>query len=400
MKILHSFKYRIAITIFLLEIVLLSVVLWQTQSSAYYQAKTEIQDRDEVVTNLLAESSRRALLTLDFDQLQPFFTQAAVSSHVIAVDLTDYRNIVVVSSNADRIGQPMPLAPIPETAYLIEEVFENGSGKFGHLRVQLSSLELQEAQNNSLRFAIVIALFGMVVIAAVGVFMGFVLTKRLNKIIKKTSKFAHGKAVKRFNENGNDELSQLSESLNIMMDKVNVAMQEMRHMAFHDPLTGLANRRNYETALNKAFESAISGEHTHCLMLLDLDEFKKVNDSFGHDIGDQVLVEIAQLMTSNVRTRDVLVRMGGDEFSLLIERTTLGEMQALSEKLRSLIMSYKLQVDDKVATVGVSVGVVMIDGRIASVEQIMKLADRACYAAKKSGRNTVCFSDEVLRSVP
>jgi len=157
--------------------------------------------------------------------------------------------------------------------------------------------------------------------------------------------------------------------------------------AEHDPLTGLYNRRKFESACEALLGEA--GEQSgHCLLYLDLDQFKLVNDSCGHHVGDRLLCELASLMRHQLRRTDLLARLGGDEFALLLEDCSLDEGMAVAEKLVLTINDFEFVWQQHRFQVGASIGVVELLPGTTMVEAL-QAADQACYMAKDKGRNRI-----------
>ena len=164
-------------------------------------------------------------------------------------------------------------------------------------------------------------------------------------------------------------------------------MQKMMvHQATHDPLTGLVNRSEFEERLEKAVESARKFENTHALLFLDLDQFKIVNDTAGHVAGDELLKQISSLLASQLRGRDTLGRLGGDEFSVLLENCPISKASRVAEILIDAIREYRFIWEDKTYRIGVSIGVVAITPDVHDKTELMNQADQACYSAKDLGR--------------
>ncbi len=173
----------------------------------------------------------------------------------------------------------------------------------------------------------------------------------------------------------------------------------MAHQATHDPLTGLVNRVEFEERLDKALVSAKDFENTHALLFLDLDQFKIVNDTAGHVAGDELLKQISSLLAAQLRGRDTLGRLGGDEFSLLLENCPLSKAGKVADILIDVIREYRFVWDQKTYQVGVSIGIVPIVADSISCKQIMHDADQACYIAKDMGRGcsfTHCEADSEI----
>ncbi len=168
------------------------------------------------------------------------------------------------------------------------------------------------------------------------------------------------------------------------------AMQRsLAHAALHDDLTGLANRRHFETRIQKMISTAREDESRHGLLFIDLDRFKIVNDTAGHLAGDALLQEVARTMRSIVPISDCLARLGGDEFAVLIENCDRQFAAFVGEKLIDAIGAIRFIWEGKIYEIGASAGVSQVDATTASAEAVLAEADVACYAAKAAGRGRV-----------
>jgi diguanylate cyclase (GGDEF)-like protein len=165
--------------------------------------------------------------------------------------------------------------------------------------------------------------------------------------------------------------------------------REMIYLASHDPLTGLINRREFEIRLRRAIRATRAEGSLHALLYLDLDEFKVVNDTCGHLVGDELLKQLTALLRSRVRRHDVLARLGGDEFGVLLEDCPLAHARQIAEELRRTVREFRFRWRDRLFDVGVSIGLVPIGPECGDLNQVLSAADAACYVAKDSGRNRV-----------
>ena len=165
--------------------------------------------------------------------------------------------------------------------------------------------------------------------------------------------------------------------------------RRLSYHASHDILTGLVNRREFESRLERALKSAKARETSYALCYLDLDQFKIVNDSCGHSAGDALLGQLGALLKSKIRWRDTLARLGGDEFGVLLESCSLEEAMKTAEILRVAIGEYKFLWDDRSFRLSVSIGVVPITADNEDVAALLSAADSACQAAKEAGRNRI-----------
>ncbi len=165
--------------------------------------------------------------------------------------------------------------------------------------------------------------------------------------------------------------------------------RQLSWQASHDHLTGLLNRQAFEQKIQAAITLTQTEEQHYVFCFLDLDKFKQVNDSCGHPAGDELLRQVTALLQTRVRAADCLARLGGDEFGLLLHGCSLCDGQEVAETVRKLIQDFRFNWEDKVFSIGVSIGLVKIDADTSNVASIFGAADAACYAAKARGRNCI-----------
>ena len=163
----------------------------------------------------------------------------------------------------------------------------------------------------------------------------------------------------------------------------------LAYQATHDALTGLINRREFENRLNEALVAARESNQTHVLLYLDLDQFKLVNDTCGHQAGDRLLKQVTGLLQTRIRASDTIARLGGDEFGVLLQECSAERGSDIAENLRQAIRDFRFIWQDGVVRVGVSIGIVEISSGSDSIASVMSAADVACYSAKDSGRNRI-----------
>ena len=137
--------------------------------------------------------------------------------------------------------------------------------------------------------------------------------------------------------------------------------------------------------LEHLLRSAPEKPAAHALCFLDLDRFKRVNDGAGHQVGDEFLCRITTLLCGRIRARDTLARLGGDEFGLILEHCPVALARRIATDLVEEVKNFRLRWEDKVLTVGLSIGVIVINAGSNSLEQALQDADSACYAAKRQG---------------
>lgn len=154
-----------------------------------------------------------------------------------------------------------------------------------------------------------------------------------------------------------------------------------------DPLTGIANRRAGMDLLEDAYQRSKDGPDSPCLMMMDIDDFKRVNDTYGHPVGDEVLKTLTQRISENIRTTDTLCRWGGEEFMLFCEHLPRDRSQALAEKLLEAVRTQAFGTPEDPWRVTISIGISWHGPADRDAEAAVKRADKALYAAKHAGKD-------------
>jgi diguanylate cyclase (GGDEF)-like protein len=169
------------------------------------------------------------------------------------------------------------------------------------------------------------------------------------------------------------------------------AHKNLTHLANHDVLTGLANRRLFDELLEQTIHSAKRDNVSSAMLYLDLDGFKKVNDTYGHHNGDQLLVTIAERLKDSIRESDTLARIGGDEFTILLRYTSSSsDIKTTVEKIQTAIKQ-PIKLSDNEVKISASIGITMIPQDGTDPDILLTNADHALYECKKQGRNTFRF---------
>ncbi len=167
----------------------------------------------------------------------------------------------------------------------------------------------------------------------------------------------------------------------------------IHHQATHDVLTGLINRHQFNIELKQHIDHAKSHDSKHALCYLDLDRFKPVNDTCGQAAGDKLLKQISARLHTVIRLGDILARLGGNEFGLILQNCPVNVATEIAEKIVHSISSYEFNWKEETYTVGVSIGIVPVDSQTGNINEVMKHADAACHAAREQGRNRTYVYD-------
>lgn len=166
--------------------------------------------------------------------------------------------------------------------------------------------------------------------------------------------------------------------------------ETLEHLAATDAMTGLANRRQFFKLAAVEWSRAERYQRPLALLMMDIDLFKAVNDTYGHASGDEVINAVARTLAAHKRLSDVAARMGGEEFALLLPETTAASAVAAGERLRKLVAEQVIVAEGKRIAVTISIGVSACTADMRTVEDLLNEADIALYAAKRGGRNRVC----------
>ncbi len=187
------------------------------------------------------------------------------------------------------------------------------------------------------------------------------------------------------------ELRQAAAELTRANTELRLSEDRLRYLAYHDVLTGLGNRKLFHESLNQTLEWARSNNQLVALMFLDLDGFKQVNDTLGHDTGDQLLRVVAQRLTNSLRNSDVVSRLGGDEFTVILPGISQADYAAkVAQKILSALSQvFVLEGKNVFVTVSIGISIYPLDGEVE--ETLIKSADVAMYRAKQLGRNQYQF---------
>ncbi len=198
-----------------------------------------------------------------------------------------------------------------------------------------------------------------------------------------------------------NEKGEVIGGVNIIIDITEKSQEEeeLKHLASHDYLTGLYNHHEMKLRLSDEIERASRYNHKLSAFMLDIDRFKHVNDTYGHQAGDTVLEAFAKILGSSIRNTDFAARYGGEEFVIILPETDLPKAKELAERLRKLIAGYPFQVKiDKKLNLTTSIGVATFPDHVQTAQELLEAADSAMYEAKRIGRNNVKISKSSIHA--
>jgi diguanylate cyclase (GGDEF)-like protein len=397
-------------------------------SKVFTNLNHSLYDRGRIIATQLSPAAEYGVISGNLERLQQLVQQILTNEQELrSVVITDEQGRVLAFSGRpitkDILKQMISdrsqelawkngvifLSPISRTLEDVEDfpLDETDSADqnkepqdlvIGYVYVELSNLALQTLKQDLIIKMVLIGLFGLLSSALIAWFIGRNITKPIQEIAFAVDKLGEGVFSHTIKEDSSGELKVLQKGFNLMsqslknayehmQEKIHDATALLRHQAQHDDLTGLINRREFEVRLNEALENAIKYDAHHIFCYLDLDQFKLVNDTCGHNAGDELLRQISALFANKIDDRDTLARLGGDEFGLLLMGSSLANANIVIDRLLKLVRDYRFVHEDRVFNIGVSIGIVVVDASFANASDIMHAADAACYSAKSAGRN-------------
>lgn len=274
----------------------------------------------------------------------------------------------------------------------------------GHVFIEFDKGELTKRQHELMQRGLLIVLCGLLLLAALAIAIADNLAKPLMRLARAVREMSSGRLDSRVPQISSGEIGVLEQGFNdmakhieeahqSMQSRIEEATAELAFQASHDPLTGLLNRRAFEYQMEKMLAGVQAGSSDCSALFIDLDRFKPVNDACGHLAGDELLRQVSQLFQGRLREEDILARLGSDEFGIILANCSTKRARQVAEDICTLVAAYRFIWQDKVFSIGASIGLTPVNRRVRNITEILAAGDAACYRAKESGRNQVCEQD-------
>lgn len=334
-------------------------------------------------THILAQSGR---LTGVPDQEVRGWGQPGVL-HDARDTLTVVAPVELAPLSLELGGEDSPTPPVPRL--------------IGWVYIEFDTEARRERKQEILLLALGVASFGLLLTGILARQLARSVSEPVERLVEGVRRMASGERHVRVKPRASSlEIAALERGFNRMADaiatheeqlqaRIDEATHQLAWQANHDPLTGLCNRRRFEEALDSLLSRTRRESDQSVLCFVDLDRFKIVNDTCGHPAGDALLREIARILQGRVREEDLVCRVGGDEFALLLHGCALDNARRIAEALRQAVADYRFSCDGRTFSIGASIGLVPIGEQEVSPSDVLIAADMACYAAKKAGRNQI-----------
>ncbi len=264
-----------------------------------------------------------------------------------------------------------------------------------HLKIDQALVDLSERNQT----AILVIGIGFLIALGLAVISGvaFVVTviNPLRHLSEVASQMGEGNLSIRMKVVGKDEIGQLAHVMNNMAVQLDLDRRVLEEIATQDALTGLYNRRSFDERMAEEISRSQRFSHSCSLLMMDIDHFKNVNDTFGHQAGDKVLKDMAVLIRGRARAQDFIARYGGEEMTAILPETSFDDALFFAEQLRELIDKFPFRLGGKKIPVTISIGVATYPGHGTEAAGIIGKADAALYEAKGTGRNRVCGAKDI-----
>ena len=261
----------------------------------------------------------------------------------------------------------------------------------GEIAATLERVETMKARSATLNTTVF--LFGIGMVVTLGLLLARSILRPMLQIEAGVQRFAGGDLTHRLETGRRDELGALTSAFNAMAEELEKDRQTLRELSASDPLTGLCNHREFFRLLREEVERSRRYRHPLSLLMIDLDNFKRINDTYGHPAGDRVLCSVAGLIRRELRQVDQVARYGGEEFAVLLPETSESEAFAIANRIRQGVAARPLAISETEGVeLTISIGLAVFPDDATGEEGLVEKADQALYAAKAAGRNRVCRS--------
>ncbi|MGW8246522.1 MAG: diguanylate cyclase [Acidiferrobacterales bacterium] len=417
-QIRFGIRQKVILALVTVLLIAMGVGSWVTLHEEKSRTLAEIERRGKDISRFVAESLAFSVVGYDYHTIQLLTDKITQTG-----DISYAR---VISAKGNTMGEsgtlPTNNAEEPGTA-LFNQPIEFENRKVGTLVLGLetaSTIDRLEANTRTLLFrrVLVIVLIAIAEFFALSVLiirplrsMSDSLARGLksdNSMIEELPVTTHdelGHLANQFNslheqlnktnlalqskiESADKKLIQNNEQLRLQSEELIMINEEFRKLAITDPLTGLYNRRYFERAVKDELALALRHGDKHCVLLIDIDNFKNINDTYGHLEGDRVLQKFADTLKKQLRAADILSRMGGEEFVVLCKRVKEKDVLSIAEKFRKQIEKMSIEIGSDTVHVTACIGVALLPkGPDDTIEEILNEADEALYYCKRTGRN-------------
>ncbi len=373
----------------------------------YYSEKANVEHANQTLTKILAKNIAPALLFDDSKNIKESLLSLSYEKRVKQAFAMDDKWKLLGSYSRDNSPANAILSSLNSKTeqfwdgwdlYTISSINIDNKD-IGSLVVITSMNEFVMHIAREAFFISLFIIFGVVIAYKYHTILSKEILTPISKLNESTNIIIETKALTaRVGVYNNDEIGELAKNFNVMLDKLYQSHDElnkqkdlMAYKAHHDELTGLPNRALFNDRLEFALIKASRKESVVAVFFLDLDRFKEINDTYGHDAGDEVLKVFAQRLKESIRAEDTLARMGGDEFMIIIEdHVNPNTSTVVAQKIVDA-MKEPIELEADTIKLSTSIGIALYSQDAEEAHELIKYADLAMYDAKQSGRDNFKF---------
>lgn len=405
----------------------LSSTGWVTLRQMNNNVFRETQTRGEELVRVVSESLAYSVVGYDYQSIQLLLDKLVTSPDIV------YTHVVNARGNIMATAGSRPSVESKAEMFSADIVFDDKV--IGQLTMGLDMSRIVQQLNKQAE-NIVLREVAIVLLIAIGEFLALsfiimrpvtTISRSLNAdknnhehitLIPLTTQDEFGELARQFNEtrlqlaDANKKLRSRIEAADIQLlntneqlrkqsDELKRVNEELRRLSITDPLTGLYNRREFEQLMSTDILLSLRHNEPNSLLIVDIDLFKKINDTYGHAVGDRVLRQLAALLTENLRRSDVLCRLGGEEFVVLCRRANREKAMLVAENIRRVVEGYEFQTGEQKLKITISLGIASIpnDDNARTTDELFQQADSALYYSKAKGRNRVTHYSDVSTKI-
>ena len=367
--------------------------------------ESEVAELQEIIalSELIAELTRTTVadrqIVVDVIDEQFIALAAAAPEYLVMIDTAraawDTANRAQVSVQASEPG-----APVDRTAWrmwtlnmgLLDQILAD-LGRIHQSEAAEAATEARKGLDLILGFLVAAASVATAAVTAAAIGLGGLVLRPVQSLVRGVRKMTGESVSVRVTPSGAAELVELAQGFNAMADEIEARQSRLEEMSLLDPLTGVANRRGLERSLAQEDSRVRRYSRPYSLLMIDLDHFKKVNDTHGHLAGDRVLAAIGDLLQDLCRATDTAGRYGGEEFAVVLPETPAESALVIAERIRERLAETPVtSPDGKQISVTASIGIASVPDNGADAAAALAEADRALYKAKNGGRNQVAVA--------
>ncbi|MGE0371723.1 MAG: diguanylate cyclase [Gammaproteobacteria bacterium] len=372
-------------------------------------ATEDSDEREDIIndiTDLSYEINHSEELIQKFSKVTPIDPREAARDEIDHRVLETGQPVYVVDNNRMRIVAPYKVRKTGCSENSGCHFYAEEGDVLGAVNMTFSIESINdEVRLNTVASIILKVFVSILIFALVYVAINLIVIKNLNKLTQVMRRIAtgdlnaHMSLKRRKSDHGiageagisaPDELDYLIDGFNSMAEKLKNDQDELEKLAAYDSLTGLYNRRKFTSSLQEEIARFRHESHALSLLIIDLDHFKNINDTYGHQVGDEALRSVCAVVNSHVRRDDISARYGGEEIAVILPRTDSEDAMILAERIRKAIEDHGIEYEPgKTLHITASIGVATLTSSAITYNELIQASDAALYAAKRSGRNCV-----------